>query len=102
MLDIWTAAGVVLAGALLGLFFFAGLWWTTRRGLVSPRPVLWFVGSVLVRVALTLAGLLAVCGDQWQRWLLCLLGFWAARVVVLRWTGTRARAMPGAEVTDAP
>ncbi len=102
MVDIWVGAGVLLAGVALGLFFFGGLWWTTRLGLASPRPVLWFVGSLLVRVLVTLAVIYAVCGDQWQRQLLCLLGFWLGRVVVLRRTRVPAPAVHRREVTDAP
>lgn len=102
MLDAWTGAGVLLAGVALGLFFFGGLWWTTRRGLASPRPVLWFVGSSLVRVAVTLAVIYGVCGDQWQRLLMCLLGFWLARAVVLQLTHAPVPAIQGRERTDAP
>ena len=35
-------------GALLGSIFFGGLWWTVRQG-VCPKPVLWFLGSLLLR-----------------------------------------------------
>ena len=34
---VWVAA--LLAGGLLGVFFFAGLWWTVRRSALSPTGV---------------------------------------------------------------
>ena len=39
------------AGALLGVFFFGGLWWTVQKGVASERPAFWFLGSLLVRTA---------------------------------------------------
>ena len=42
------------AGLALGGFFFLGLWWTVRWGLVSPRPALLFLASVLLRMGVTL------------------------------------------------
>ncbi len=86
MIDALKLLGVSLVGVALGLVFFGGLWWTVRRGMVSPRPALWSVGNLVVRVALTLGGIYLVAGDQWQRLLAILLGFWLARAVVLRST----------------
>lgn len=74
----------LLAGALLGLFFFGGLWWTIQKGLDSKTPALWFLGSALVRTGVTIAGFYYVSGEQWERLLACLLGFVAARFVLLR------------------
>jgi F1F0 ATPase subunit 2 len=82
-----------LAGLALGAGFFAGLWWTVRRGLASPRPALWFFCSLLVRLSLTLAGFYGVAGDDWRRLLACLLGFLLARLLVARLT----RATPATE-----
>ena len=72
------------AGLLLGTLCFGGLWWTVIRGVSSPRPALWFFGSMLLRTSITLAGFYYVGRDHWERWLLCLLGFVLARLVV-RW-----------------
>lgn len=88
------------AGAALGAAFFAGLWWTVRRGLVSERPALWFMGSMLVRTALVLAGFYLVADGRWQRLAACLLGFALARGAVVR----RLRPAParGGEGGHAP
>jgi F1F0 ATPase subunit 2 len=69
-------------GLLLGTFFFGGLWWTVNRGASSQRPALWFFGSTLLRMSITLAGFYFVGRENWKRWLLCLLGFVLARLVV--------------------
>ncbi|MEO6407546.1 MAG: ATP synthase subunit I [Burkholderiaceae bacterium] len=78
-----------LAGVLLGLFFFGGLWWTVRRAMDSPRPALWIGGSLLLRMACTAGGFVVVSAGNWQRMLACLLGFWAARWLVVRISGDR-------------
>ncbi len=82
-------AGVVGMG--LGAMFFGGLWWTLRRGLSSQRPALWFVGSLLVRTSMALSGFYLVSGGHWERLLSCLVGFVAARTVVM-WRTQETRA----------
>ena len=72
-----------LAGGGLGAIFFGGLWWTVRQGVSSPHPVLWFLGSGLLRTSLVLTGFYFVSGGQWKRLLACLLGFIVARLAVL-------------------
>lgn len=75
---------VLLAGMLLGAMFFGGLWWTVQRGLVSPRPALWFIGSLLLRTGLALAGFYLVAGSDWRRMVACLAGFVLVRIIILR------------------
>jgi F1F0 ATPase subunit 2 len=70
------------AGILLGAMFYGGLWWTVHRAVSSKRVVQWFLGSLLLRMGLALAGFYFVAGGDWQRLLLCLLGFVAARLAV--------------------
>jgi F1F0 ATPase subunit 2 len=75
-------APALAAGALLGVIFFGGLWWTVIRGVSSERPALWFFGSLMLRMTITMAGFYFVGGEHWQKWLLCLLGFVLARFLV--------------------
>jgi len=77
-----------LAGLLLGGIFFGGLWWTVRKSVSSQRPALWLLPSLLLRMSITLAGFYFVSDGHWQRWLLCLLGFIMARLIVTRLTRT--------------
>jgi len=75
-------ASALAMGVLLGAIFYGGLWWTVRQGVSSKRVALWFLGSLLLRMGVALAGFYFVAGGHWERLLLCLLGFVIARVVV--------------------
>ena len=92
------------AGLLLGGFFFGGLWWTVRKGISSPRPQLWFLGSLLLRTSIVLAGFYFVGRGQWQRLLLCLIGFVMGRLIVMRLTRTAGDESnrPKREASRAP
>ena len=92
------------AGVLLGALFFGGLWWTVRRGVASPRPALWFLGSGLVRMSIVLAGFYFVSDGQLRRLLLCLLGFVIARVAVMWLTRSSESkpSLPSREASHAP
>lgn len=74
------------AGFFLGAVFFGGLWWTVQRGLSSKRPALWFLGSLLLRTGTATAGFYFASGGHWERLLICLLGFFIMRRIVLRIT----------------
>lgn len=88
-------------GALLGALFFGGLWWTVHRIVESQRPVLLFVGSLLIRTTLVLAGFYIVADGHWPRLLACLLGFVFARFIVSRLIRQSANH-PAAEASHAP
>ena len=99
-----TLALAFVAGAGLGMIFFAGLWWTVRKGISSPRPALWFLGSGLLRMSVVLAGFYFVSGGQFRRLVACLVGFIVMRLVVL-WLTRPARENqkpPMQEVRHAP
>ena len=87
-----------VAGGLLGALFFGGLWWTVRKGVASPRPALWFLGSVLARMSIVLAGFYFVGRDDWRRLAAVLLGWVVARSIVIRVTRPLAvKASRGSE-----
>jgi F1F0 ATPase subunit 2 len=79
-----------VAGVLLGAFFFGGLWWTVRRGMLSRRPGIWFMGSMLLRTCAVAAGFYFLLGlpasvaSGWKTMLAGLLGFIMARVAATR------------------
>lgn len=75
-----------VAGIVLGAFYFGGLWWTVRKGVVSTRPALWFLGSTILRTGLVLVGFYFVGRGHWERLLVCLLGFIICRVLIMRLT----------------
>jgi F1F0 ATPase subunit 2 len=76
----------LLGGALLGVFFFAGLWWTVRKMESSKQVALLFLGSMLLRTSVVILGFYFILGDNWQRLLAGLLGFIIARLIVTRLT----------------
>ena len=94
----------LVTGVLLGALFFGGLWWTVRKGVSSQRPALWFFGSLLLRMSIALAGFYFVSGGHWERLLVCLLGFVAARPIVTRLTRppVEPRNAPAKEACHAP
>jgi F1F0 ATPase subunit 2 len=78
----------VVAGAVLGVMFYGGLWWTVRKGLLSRQPAVWFLTSLVVRTAVALLGFYAVFRGDWRRLVACMAGFVLARLLVTRLTRT--------------
>jgi F1F0 ATPase subunit 2 len=70
-------------GLLLGTLFFGGLWFTVRKLVVSKIPALWFLGSFILRVSITLIGFYYIFSGSWQRLLICVAGFITARYSVI-------------------
>jgi F1F0 ATPase subunit 2 len=104
MIDTLTLALAWVAGAVLGVMFFGGLWWTVRKGVSSQRPAVWFLVSLLVRMSLALAGIYVVSEGHWERLLLCLVGFVMSRPIVT-WLTRPARehhTRPAQEARHAP
>ncbi|MCA9017762.1 MAG: ATP synthase subunit I [Planctomycetaceae bacterium] len=79
----------VIAGAILGVIFFGGLWLTIRQLPKSRHPWLLFLLSALSRTVIALAGFWCVGiwlseAERWQRMVACLLGFMIARYACTR------------------
>ena len=74
--------GAMFIGAILGVVFFGGLWWTVRRGVRSSRPASLFFFSMLLRTAFVLTGFYMVAATGWKLVLACFVGFIAARLVI--------------------
>jgi F1F0 ATPase subunit 2 len=94
----------LVTGGVLGAIFYLGLWWTVRKGVLAKQPVLWFLGSLLVRMSILLTGFYFVAGHHWERLLLCLLGYVMASLVVVRLTGSSKEHPSGRapELSHAP
>jgi F1F0 ATPase subunit 2 len=80
--DLIALPAAALAGVIIGIGFFGGLWLTVRYGLRSKRPALLFSVSFLSRTLFALAGFYAVGVNQWTRLAACLLGFLGGRALV--------------------
>lgn len=87
MNELFFMAIALITGGLGGILFFGGLWLTVRKAMSSSMPALWFFGSLVMRTGIVLGGFyLVVQRGNWLEGFLCLLGFIAARVIVLRFT----------------
>ena len=75
MSDIPALVLAFVAGCMLGVLFFGGLWWTVQKGVTSDLPAFWFLGSLLLRTGAILAGFYLVSQGHWSRLVACLLGF---------------------------
>lgn len=75
-----------LAGIVLGFIFFGGLWFTVKKLLTARIPALWVLGSFIIRVGIALVGFYYTSSGNWQRLVSCLLGFIAARFIVIYYT----------------
>lgn len=104
MSETLTLALALAAGVGLGTVFFGGLWWTVRKGVSSKSPALWFLGSLLLRAGIVIAGFYFVSAGHWHRLLLCLMGFAIAHMVVTGLSGPPLDPddSPGKEARHAP
>jgi len=76
----------LIVGLILGTIFYAGLWFTVKKALVSKTPAIWFIGSFIIRVTITLIGFYYVGNGNFKNLIVCLLGFIIARIVVTYYT----------------
>ncbi len=76
----------LIAGGILGIIFFGGLWLTIQRALHSKKAAFLFVSSFIIRMAIILAGFYYVSQHSWQKMLVCLAGFLIARTIITRVT----------------
>ena len=74
----------VAAGMGIGLFYFAGLWWTIKQLPFRKKPALWVFGSLWARLAVALPAFYLAAAGDWVRFVACLAGFIAARVFLVR------------------
>jgi F1F0 ATPase subunit 2 len=69
------------AGVLLAFTFFGGFWWTVRKSISAKESSLWLCCTLALRISPVLIAIYTVSDRQWERLLLCLLGFVMARPV---------------------
>jgi F1F0 ATPase subunit 2 len=71
------------AGILIGLFYFGGLWWTVRKLSAVREPVLWTMGSFVIRASVSLITFYFTAEGDWKNLLICLSGFILMRIIML-------------------
>ncbi len=92
MSEFLTLAPALVAGMSLGGFF--GPFGGRCEGPFVETAGAWFLGSLLVRTSIVLAGFYVVSGGRWDRLLACLLGFVIARQIATRLIGRRPSPTP--------
>ena len=73
-------------GLALGILFFGGLWFTVKKALAAKIPALWFVGSFVLRVSITVVGFYYIAAGSLKRLLFASCGFIIARFIIIRAT----------------
>jgi F1F0 ATPase subunit 2 len=86
-----------LGGFALGLAYFASLWLALQRLPTARHPVALAMGSLLGRVALAVVGFYLIGAGDWRRFLLALVGFAFARLLLVRRWGEPGRSQRPAE-----
>jgi F1F0 ATPase subunit 2 len=76
----------LIAGLAIGAFFFGGLWFTVRKAVNAKTPALWFFGSFILRVSISMVGFYFISLGNWKHLLVALLGFVIARFIVTHFT----------------
>jgi F1F0 ATPase subunit 2 len=78
----WVTA--LLAGAILGVFFFGSLWFTVRQLPTTGWPAQLVVVSYFGRMAIAFLGFYLIMQGDWQRAIVGLLGFIITRFLFVR------------------
>jgi F1F0 ATPase subunit 2 len=81
MNTVWIIVALAI-GAVLGAFYFGGLWMTVRR-VGTPQPASLLFVSFLVRMGVVLLGFYFVMDGRWERLVACMVGFVLARSVLI-------------------
>jgi len=75
-----------ITGLILGVLFFAGLWYTVQQAVKARYPAIWFLGSFMIRFGTVLTGFYFVGAGDWLRFLICLVGFITARFIIVHYS----------------
>jgi F1F0 ATPase subunit 2 len=81
----------IVAGFLLGVLFFGGLKLTVRKSILSKRPWLWVLLSMVLRTAISVTGFVMISDGNIIRLLFCTAGFAGAKLLAI------LRFRPGSE-----
>lgn len=98
MTDVLALGAALVAGAVLGGFYFGTLWLTVKRLPTSAHPVRLMLGSYALRLAAALAGFSLIMHGHWERLAVALVGFVIVRSVIIRRLPVGTDAGPGKPV----
>lgn len=84
---------VFVAGIVIGILFFGGLWWTTRKAVTSKKPAILFALSFIVRLSITILLFYVLSAGHWEELLICFAGFLVGRLIVALATRTKKKSL---------
>jgi len=84
MMNIGLLLAMVCAGAIIGLFYFGGLWLTLNKLTESRQWGLWLGASFLLRSTMTVAAFWLLAADDWRRILALATGFTIVRFLSIK------------------
>lgn len=84
--DIWQLLSALAAGGAVGLFYFGGLWLTVRRIPGASRPQLLLIGSLFLRLAISLGAIYLLVPWGWPALVAALAGLMIVRQILTRGT----------------
>ncbi len=94
--------GSFIAGIVLGMIFFGGLWLTLNGLQHSHHPALRLLSSLLLRMTLALAGFYAIAQlGVWQHLPVALIGFMVQRWLINRRLRTMNNKLARTQLTHA-
>jgi F1F0 ATPase subunit 2 len=73
---------VFIAGSILGIIFFGGLWFTVNNTISAKYPGLWIFGSFILRTIIVMTGFYFLSLGDWKRLLISTFGFIVARFIL--------------------
>jgi len=88
-------APALMTGLALGAFYFGGLWLTVQWLRETRRPALLTLGSLIIRLGVSLLIMYQVAGGQWARIGICLLGFFVMRAILVQYWQPRTSTVAG-------
>jgi F1F0 ATPase subunit 2 len=94
MESVWMLVVPLTAGALLGLFYFAGLWQTLERLPGARHPWRLLLISYAGRLILALGGFYLLMNGAWERLAAAVIGFLAVRTIMIRRLGPQDALPP--------
>lgn len=86
MSDILHLILAFIAGTVLGLIFFGGLWFTVKKAVGAKIPALWFFSSLFLRLGVVMIGFYYIVQVGLKPLIICLIGFILARILVTYFT----------------
>ncbi len=79
-------------GAILGIFYFCGLWLTLRRLPGSKQPALLTFTSFFGRTAVCVLGFYLILGSGMEALILSIVGFMLAKVILINRIAAEGRS----------